>query len=715
MDRTRRKVSPSPAKARSRFAEAAALHERGRIAEAERLLDEILLGEPDHHAALRLRGAIALQTGRTEEAVALIARSIALHPVDPFAHRNLGYALGLLGRREEAIASCEKAIALKPDFANAHFNRGALLEEIAQFDEAFASYENAIRADPGYAEAHNNRANALKRMNRHEEALAAATRAIALKRGYPEAHVTRGGALYGLKRYEEAARSFEKALAFRPDYWSAYAGLGIAKNALKRFDEAQASFRRAMELHSLCARGPKFEAEHAVLLGNLFHTCMRTCDWSDLDLLVTEIVNQTDTRCATHPFPMLAASHSPSLHRKVAEGWARTCVPEVKSNRLSPHPRGEKIRVGFFSADFHHHATAELIAELVERHDRARFEWTAFSFGPDYRDGMRARLQRAFDRFCEARAASDRDIANLARELQIDIAVDLKGYTEDSRPGIFALRAAPVQVNYLGYPGTIGAPYIDYLIADPFLIPETHREHYSEKIVTLPDTYQPNDTKRAIAERVPSRGELGLPEKGFVFCCFNASFKIQAETFASWMRILAKTGGGVLWLLDDNPSATANLKREAGSRGIDPARLIFAPRVPVPEHLARHKQADLFLDTFPYGAHTSASEALWAGLPVLTLVGDTFASRVAASLLHAVGMPELVTTTLGEYEALALALASSPENLGSVKRKLAENRPGAPLFDSERYGKHFEAALVAMAERHWANLPPEHIVIAPAD
>jgi predicted O-linked N-acetylglucosamine transferase (SPINDLY family) len=370
--------------------------------------------------------------------------------------------------------------------------------------------------------------------------------------------------------------------------------------------------------------------------------------------------------------------------------------------------------VAYLSADYHSHATAYLAAGLFEAHDQSRFEAIAISFGPDDSSEMRQRLTRAFDRFIDVRDKSDHAVAALLREMEIDIAVDLKGFTQDARPGILAHRPAPVRVNYLGHPGTMGARYIDYLIADRRIVPEGHERHYAEKIVCLPDSYQANDRKRRIAERMPARVDEGLPDTGFVFCSFNGSFKITPEVFDIWVRLLKAADGSVLWLLDDNAAAVRNLKREAEARGVSAQRLVFAPRRPLDEHLARHRLADLFLDTLPCNAHTTASDALWAGLPLLTCAGNTFAGRVAASLLFAVGLPELITDSLPSYEALAMNLARDPAALAALKAKLVAQRNTAPLFDTERFARHLESAYVTMWERAQRRMPAESFSVAAA-
>jgi predicted O-linked N-acetylglucosamine transferase (SPINDLY family) len=400
------------------------------------------------------------------------------------------------------------------------------------------------------------------------------------------------------------------------------------------------------------------------------------------------------------------------LHKKSAEIYAQDRYPfNPVLGPILKRPKSQKIRIGYFSADFHDHATGYLMAELFELHNKTQFELIGFSFGPIANDVMRQRLAKSFDQFIEMGRKSDIEIAQLSRDLNIDLAIDLKGFTKDSRTGIFSYRAAPIQVNYLGYPGTMGADYIDYIIADKTLITLESQSYYLEKVVYLPDSYQVNDRKRLILDRAFTRQELGLPENDFIFSCFNNNFKILPATFASWMRVLKAVEGSTLWLFQDNPWVEDNLKKEALNHGIDPGRIIFAERMPLSEHLARHQQADLFLDTAPYNGHTTASDALWTGLPVLTLMGESFASRVAASLLNAIGLPELITNTQEEYEALAIELAIHPHKLADIKLKLAKNRLTTPLFDTPLFTKNLEAAYIKMYERYQDDLEPDHITI----
>lgn len=504
------------------------------------------------------------------------------------------------------------------------------------------------------------------------------------------------------RRPEEAADLLARVVAARPADAHAHSNYGNALNELGRFDEALDSYTRAL----------KINPDSDWLLGMWLHAKMHLCDWSNLDSRIADLAAKIrQARNVTPPFPVLPLIDYPPLQRQAAETWVREKHPP---SRLLPpiakRARHERIRVGYFSGDYRDHPVSLLTAEMFERHDRSRFEVNAFSFGPDTQDQMRKRMERAFDRFIDVRGKSDLDVAQLARNMQLDIAVDLAGFTEGCRPNIFALRAAPLQVSYLGYLGTVGAPYMDYLIANPTIIPLEHQRHYAEKIVYLP-SYQANDSTRVISDKRFSREELGLPRTGFVFCCFNASYKILPEIFNRWMRILRQVKDSVLFLLGDGMTAQRNLRREAVARGVAADRLVFGKRLPSPEYLARYRTADLFLDTLPYNAGTTASDALRAGLPVLTHMGESFAARVAASLLNAIGLPELVTTTQEQYEATAIRIASEPARLAQFKDRLHRNRLTMPLFNTEQFTRHLEHAYRQMHERYQADLSPEHIYV----
>ena len=505
-----------------------------------------------------------------------------------------------------------------------------------------------------------------------------------------------------LKRYDEAIAHYDKALTLKPDYAEGWSNKGNVLNELKRYDEAIAYYDKAISL----------KRDIDWVSGNLLHTKMKICSWSGLAESLADISKKVvANEKVVNPFQLLALDDDIFLHQKSSEIYIQDKY--LYQSILGPilkRPKNERIRIGYFSADFKNHPVAFLIAELFEIHDRSQFEIYAFSLDRSV-DEMGRRLHLAFDHCIQAQEISDIGIAQLSRSLNIDIAVDLTGITASSKPGIFSYRAAPIQVNYLGYPGTFGADYMDYIIADKTLIPPQSQKFYSEKVVYLPNSYQVNDRKRTISDKKFTRQELGLPEHEFVYCCFNNNFKILPTTFEIWMRILKAVNGSVLWLLQDNPWVVNNLRREALNRGVEASRLVFADRMSLSDHLARHRQADLFLDTWPYSAHTTASDSLWAGLPVLTLMGESFASRVAASLLNAIGLPELITNTQEEYEALAIGLAKNPHKLSDIKLRLANNRSSAPLFDTPLFTKNLEAAYIKLHEHYQAGLEPKHISI----
>ncbi len=719
--------------------QAAAAYSRRDWVEAERLCRLVLNAKADYFDALTLLGIIAAQSQRMQEAAELFGRAVTANPNDALAHIKRGNALEELKRLDEALASYEQAIKLKPEYAEAYSNRGNALKELKRLDEALASYEQAIKFKSDYAEAYSNRGTVLQELKRLDEALASYEQAIKLEPGSADTYYNLGTALQELKRLDEAVASYEQAIELKPGYAVAFNNRGNALKELSRPDEALASFERAIALQpdhaeAYSNRGNALEElkrpdealasyEQAIqlkpdleyLYGAWLHAKTMLCDWTDVENQTAELLARIKNKDkATLPFPVLMLTSSLPLQRKAAEIWANDkCPASLALPKLTRRARTEKIRIGYFSPDFRDHPVAFLTAELFETHDRSRFELTAFSFGPNTNDEMRRRIEAAFDHFVDVRAFSAKDAALLSRKLEIDIAVDLSGFTHNSRPEVFAMRAAPLQVGYLGYPGTMGVDYIDYLIADRIVIPDASQQHYSEKIAYLPNSFQVNDGRRAIADRAFSREELGLPRTEFVFCCFNNSGKITPGTFDGWMRILKQVDGSVLWLSEGNLSVVSNLRKETEARGVSGERLVFARRMPpLAEHLARYRAADLFLDTLPYNAHATASDALWAGLPVLTRTAESFASRVAASLLNAIDLPELIAATQDEYETLAIELATNPERLKESKKKLERNRLIAPLFNTKLFTRHIEAAFTQMYERHQAGLPPDHIFVA---
>jgi predicted O-linked N-acetylglucosamine transferase (SPINDLY family) len=700
---------PPAAAIAAQFERAVGHHQRGELAQAEPLYRDILAQVPGHFDALHLLGIARMQQGEHRDAVELIRKAVDVDPRNPnkaAALSNLGIALSESGRASEALACFERSLALAPRNAETLYNLGNARMAMRQYDEALASYDRALALKPDHVAALNNRGNALSALRRAQDALASFDRAIALRPDFADAHSNRADALLALQRPDEALASADRALGLKPGLAEAINSRGNALRGLKRYDEAARAFAQ------LGGSGRQFD--HA--LGDLVDCELRSCDWTHFAAHAAQVsAAVVQGRRAALPWVFLGVSGSAAAQL----ACARTFVAERFPASVTPLWRGERyrhdrIRVAYLSADFHEHATAHLIAGLFEEHDATRFELTAVSFGPDTNDPMRERLRRAFPRFLDVRDRSDRDVAGTLRESEIDIAVDLKGFTANSRTGTLALRAAPLQVNYLGYPGTMGAPYIDYIIADRHVIPPEHDVHYAEKVVRLPDAYQVNDSKRRIAEAAPTRAQAGLPEAGFVFCCFNSNYKITPEIFAIWMRLVERVPGSVLWLLEGNALASENLRREARRLGVGSDRLIFAPTLPAEEHLARHRLADLFLDTRPVNAHTTASDALWTGLPLVTCTDGAFAGRVGASLLHAVGLPELVAHRVEQYEAIALRLATTPALLSEVRARLVENRRTHPLFDTGRYRRHLEAAYTLMWERYQRGLAPASFDVAPA-
>ena len=708
---------------------------------ASAVLEQVVREFPQMVQSYNLLGVSLVQQSRHREALTCFASAIERAPGNAEAHNNMGNALSELGRYDEAISHFELATALIPDDPQAHNNLGNALFKLHRSDEAIASYRKAIDLAPDYAKAHSNLGAALVERNRNEEAVACCKKALAIDPNHADAHINLGLAYHGLNRFDEAIACYQKALAIRPESAEAHTNMGLAHQRQKRLEEAVACHRRAIALKPNLADAHlnlgfallnlkrhdeaiacfqdalAIEPGHLYAFGGLLQSELATCHWDDfgahLDTLGRRI---RDGSSVAEPFVLLALSQNLEEQRLCAERFVADKLPW----RAAPLWRGEqyrhpKIRIAYVSADFREHAVAYCIQELFGLHDRSRFEIAGVSLGVDDGSGMRSRLKGSFDRFFDVRTENDSQVASLIRNLEVDIAIDLMGHTRDSRPGIFALRPAPVQAGYLGFAGTTGADFIDYLIADRFVIPEDSERHYSERIVCLPGTFMVNHTRRLIAEPVPQRAEVGLPENGFVFCCFSNNYKITPEFFDVWMRLLGKVEGSVLWLSLDNPAVEANLRKEAQTRGVDPARLVFAPFVKrIEEHYARYRLADLFLDT-AYNGHATTTDALWSGLPVLTRAGKSFAGRVAGSLLHAVGLPELVTYSLDEYEARALELARDRRRLGALRARLEQNKQSAPLFHTDRFRRHIESAYVTMWEIWQRGDKPRAFAVEPLE
>jgi predicted O-linked N-acetylglucosamine transferase (SPINDLY family) len=701
------------------------LHRSGRLAEAADIYAGIIKEQPSHFDALHALGVVKYQGGQLFEAERLIGEALRVRPKAADALYNRACLLQKLNRNEEALACFDEAIAQKPDYAEALTNRGTLLMELSRYEPALSDFEKAAALRPSIPQVWNNLAGALVKLHRNGEALAAADRALKVHPKFPDAWRNRGTALLGERRFAEALQSFEQAIAIEPgNAAAAWAGKGHALNELLRRDEAIASYSRALEIspgqteilfHRALAHfaGRKYalaaedcrtvlqsDPYRSGVRGMRLFALMSECNWTGLaherELALKEL---REGRPSLAPFECIAVSGE----QADAAMAARLSVKEA-SVRFEPLWRDEiyaheKIRVAYVSANFHEHAVSRLMAGVWERHDRSRFETIALSLGPDDGSPLRARVVRSFDRFIDMSGQSDADAAGVLRALEADIALDLMGYKEGCRPGIFARRPAPVQVNYLGFPGTTASPHMDYILADRMVIPDEDAGHFSECIVTLPGCYLPNDRERVIG-KVPSRAEAGLPYQGFVFASFNASYKYTPEVFTVWMRLLKRVPESILWLGQVNPAAARNLRMEAAARGIDAERLVFAPFTARQEdHLARLSLADLVLDTLPYNSHATACDALWAGVPVVTCMGRAFAGRVGASALYAAGLPELAAETLSQFEVLALRLASDPKEHSAVKEKLGRLRLHCSLFDTERFTRDLESAFVTMCAR----------------
>lgn len=696
-----------------------------RPAEALEMFSKSLAINPRSSDTWNNRGTVRSSLGDLQGAVADLDKAISLDRSNFLAHANKGKALGVLRRHAEAAIAYEQAIALKPDLAEAWLGLGIAAGALKRFDRALAAYDRAIALNPDRAEARVGRGNCLLALDRAPEALDSYELAAARSSPSPEPHLGKGHALLRLNRFAEALESYQRALAIEPEHRDALISCGNALFQLGRMNEAIAAYARGLEKYpldaallanranALVATGQLEAAirdyEQAlrivpgdpVALNGLANALLDVCDWDKLATPLRELAGLVRKGAAIPPLLFIRTSDDPLSHLELARSYVKAAVqtPPRIEPRVVAAPV-DKIRVAYLSADFRQHPVANQLAGLIERHDRSRFEAIAVSFGRDDGSDVRARLVAGFDRFEDVSCVGDHDVALRLRELQVHIAVDLMGHTLGARPGILAHRPVPVSASFLGFPGTTGADFIDYVIADEAVLPFDQAANYTEKIVHLPECFFPSDPKKQAAPQLPSRVEAGLPEQGFVFCCFNNSYKFSAPVFAAWMRLLACVQGSVLWLSRTNDRAAANLRGAAQTHGIDPDRVIFASRVPsMADHLARQQLADLFLDTLPYNAHSTAIDALAAGVPVLTCIGQAFAGRVAASMLRAVNLPELVTRGLEEYEALAKRLAADPQLLQAIRGKLENSLRNAPLFDADRYCRHIEAAYTMMWDR----------------
>jgi predicted O-linked N-acetylglucosamine transferase (SPINDLY family) len=702
------------------FLQAVALHEEGKLHQAEQLYRAILIGDQDHLGALHNLGILCFQRGDYADAVAFTFEVVRQRPNSPAAYNTMAVALKHLGRLAEAEICCREAMRLAPDYAEGQNTLGDTLTALGRFAEAEAIYREAVRLAPQYAEAYNNLGIVLLSLGRPEEAEDCCRHALRLKPHNPAAFNNLGAILLARGRPEGAETCYREALRLDPANARAHSNLATLLLALGRYPEAEACYREALRLNPNDAavygnlgdvlnlagelsgavaayqRAASLNPEYGV---DWFYARKRLCDWTDYAQDEARILKSVGAQA----FKLLVLSSTPAEQLACARrAAASSAVPQEAMFQSWVHRPGSRIRLGYLSSDFRVHAVSSLIAGVFEHHDRSRFEVLGYSTGPDDQSAMRTRVIHAFDRFVDLSKTGNDEAARLIHDDAIDILVDLNGFASGARTAILARRPAPIQVNYLGYPGTMGADFMDYIIGDGFVLPSDQQSFLSERVVSLPDCYQCNDDRREIAERTPSRAECSLPEQGFVFCCFNEPYKLTPTFFDIWTRLLRAVPESVLWLLETAPTVKDNLTRQAAAREIAPERLVFASKLPPAEHLARHHLADLFLDTLPYNAHTTASDALWAGLPLLTCVGDTFAGRVSGSLLRTVGVDELITTSLAEYEALALRLARDLAKLGELRVRLADNRRTYPLFDTARCTRNLEAAYWHMSENRKA-------------
>jgi predicted O-linked N-acetylglucosamine transferase (SPINDLY family) len=663
-------------------------HQAGRLADAEACYAAALTIQPDFPLALHLMGLLRFQQQDYAAAIEVFGRALAAAPAGYPRLAALVASRGethlQLGQAEAALDDFGRGLALDPRSAAVWNNRGLALGQLGRHEEALESYDRALRLAPATVQIHNNRGDALRQLRRYDEALASFSRALALDPNDWGTHNNRAIALSLMGRIDEALESYDRALSIHPDIPEALHARGnLLWSQKAKLSPAIADLERLVRIT------PDFPFAK----GSLMRLAMTAADWRGFAARSQELGDGVVAdRPVVEPFIYLAVSDDPALLKRCATLYAQ--------HRFPPRPplcrkggvrRPGRIRIGYVCGEFRAHATLYLMAGLFEAHDRAAFEVFAFDNGASDGSALRARFEAAVEHIVPIAGLSDREAAALIAREEIDILVDLNGYSGNQRLNIFAHKPAPLQVSYLAYPGTLGAPYMDYILADKIVIPERDTPHFREKIAWLPFSYQINDNKRAIAQP-PSRAEAGLPDDGVVFCNFNHANKFTPESFSRWMKLLEAVPGSLLWLLEPAPEAIENLRREARARGIAPERLVFAPHLPFERHLARLPLGDLFLDGLPYGAHTTASDALWAGLPVITLMGQSFAGRVAASLLTALEMPGLITDSPEEFEALAVDLARQPERLRSIREDLGRRRISAPLFDTKRAARDIEKA-----------------------
>lgn len=669
-----------------------------RAAEAERCFRKALLLDPRLATAHFYLGLLLFESGNSKGAEKCYRRAIALDAELAEAFNNLGDLLSKSGRENEANECFRRAIALDPNFADPHYNLGNLLSASGREDDAEKCYRHAIALNQGFALAYLNLGNLLEKRGQDIEAEQCFRQSIASGPGHADTYFNLGNMLSRTNRVDEAEHCFRRAIALNDGHAEAFVNLGKLLFEYARYPEAESAYRRALALKPV----------YAYLLPNIIQAASYECAWQQLDEDISRLrtrFRQDDALSVAAPallaIPGITPLELKKESRKYAdETWNVSSLgaPVVRSSGGRRHDR---MRIGYLSAHFHSHAVVEAVAGVLESHDRSKFAVYGYSYGPDFLDAARQRVQAACEVFRDLRLLKDEAAARQIADDEIDILVDLVGYTSGCRPGIAGLRPVPVVVNWLGYSGTLGHPRLaDYIIGDPIVTPLAHAEHFSESLALMPHCYMPFDRSRTVGER-PTRQEAGLPEGKFVFCSFNQFYKFNPQTFDIWCRLLRDVPHSILWLQRQSDAAVANLLREATARGVDPERLVFVRRVKsVTEYLGRLQLVDVALDTYPYGSHTTGCNLLWAGVPIVTRIGKTFASRVAASLLHAVGLPELIAENWDAYLALAKRFALDSEMLDGTRNKLAASRQTASLFDTVRFTRDLEELYQAMWRHH---------------
>jgi predicted O-linked N-acetylglucosamine transferase (SPINDLY family) len=668
---------------------------------AKLIYENILAVDKKNLDALFFLAVILINFKNYKKARDLLEQVVLIKPNSADAYNNIGICLEKLNDLDGAIKNYNLAIDNRPNFAEAHNNIGVVFQKLRNFDQAILQYKKAISYKNLYLDPYINLANIFKETKQFEEAIKNYDLAINLNPKLAEVYNNKGNTLKEIRKFEEAIKNYDLTINLNPNFADAYLNTATALQNIENFEKAVLYYEKALLLNKEIPFGK----------GLLLHAKMICCNWSGLNELYKEIYNDVEkNRYSATPFGYQAICDDESNLQKCAQLYSSKYFPEIRNNFFTKKiSKNKKIKIGYLCGEFREQATSVLMTEVWEKHNKENFEIIAFDSGWDDKSLRRNRIIAAFDKFIDISKMSDFDAAKLIYKEQIDILINLNGFFGNGRTIVFSYRPAPIQINYLGFPGTIGSTYIDYILCDQTVVPSQSKKFYNEKIIYLPNSYQANDTKRKISEKKFLREELSLPKESFVFCCFNSNYKITPNMFNVWAMLLKKIDNSVLWLIEGNPEATKNLKKEAKIRNINASRLIFAKRMKLEDHLARHKNADLFLDTLPCNAHTTASDSLWAGLPVLTCLGKTFPGRVAASLLRSLDLPELITYSENEYVAKAEELAINPEKLRLIKNKLDTNKFSQPLFNTELFCRSLETAFKIIFEKHSLGLETEDI------